>query len=72
MSVRLTATTDVLGVQYKKTTGTIDPVYSIEAYDNWPLDLALRDLLVRCGIDESRTRATLTVPQADGSTVPVV
>lgn len=57
---------------YRKLEGSIDPVYAIAAYDNWPMELALRDLLVRSGIDESRTRIALTVPQADGSTVPVV
>ena len=57
---------------YRKLEGSIDPVYAIAAYDNWPMELALRDLLVRSGIDESRTRALLTVPQADGSAVPVV
>ena len=57
---------------YTKTEGTTDPVYAIAAYDNWNMELALRDLLIRCGIDESRTRATLTVPQANGTAVPVV
>jgi hypothetical protein len=56
---------------YRRLQGTIEPVYGIAAYDNWPLEFALRDLLVRCGIDESRTRAPLLVPQVDGSSLPV-
>lgn len=47
------------------------PSYGVLAYDNWPIELALRDLLVRSGIDESRLAAPLLVPQADGSMDPV-
>lgn len=52
---------------YKKTAGTTEPVYDVRAYDNWPMEYALRDLLLRAGIDESRTRVQLSAPQADGS-----
>jgi len=61
-----------MSYHYNNLTGTTTPVYDIQAYDNWPIEFALRDLLVRAGIDESRTRATLTVPQADGTTVDVL
>jgi hypothetical protein len=57
---------------YRKLAGTAEPVYNVTAFDNWPLELVLRDLFVRAGIDESRMAAPLTVPQADGTTVPVV
>lgn len=57
---------------FKKLTGATEPVYNVTAYDNWPFEFAIRDLMLRAGIDESRTRAALYVPQADGTSVPVV
>lgn len=56
---------------FTRLSGTIEPVFPLPAYDNWPLELAIRDMLVRCGVDESRTRAPLLVPQADGGAIEV-
>lgn len=56
---------------YMRRSGTVEPVYDIHAYDNWPLELALRDMVVRSGIDESRTRAPILAPQPDGTTTAV-
>jgi hypothetical protein len=52
---------------YNRLSGTSQPVYDIRAYDNWPMEYALRDLLIRAGIDESRTRVDLKAPKADGT-----
>jgi hypothetical protein len=57
---------------YQRLRGTLEPVYDIPAYDNWEMEFALRDLMTRSGIDESRTRAPLRVPQADGTDIAVV
>jgi hypothetical protein len=57
---------------YRTTQYAGEPVYDIPAYDHWPLEYALRDLLLRAGIDEGRTRATRRVPQADGTSTPVI
>lgn len=56
---------------YHKLKGTTEPIYAIAAYDNWPIELALRDLLLRAGVDESRMGAALLVPQADGTMTDV-
>ena len=57
---------------YQKLSGTSEPVYDTTAYDNWPMEYVLRDLLTRAGIDEGRTRAPLLVPLPDGSSASVV
>lgn len=57
---------------YKKVSGTSEPVYGIAAYDNWPLEYVVRDLMIRAGVDESRTRAPLRIPLSDGSYGAVV
>lgn len=56
---------------YRRLSGAGGPVFGISAYDNWPLQYAIRDMLVRCGIDESRTRVPVAVPQSDGTTLSV-
>jgi hypothetical protein len=56
---------------YQRLRGTSEPVYDTTAYDNWPLEYVIRDLLTRTHIDESRTRAPLLVPQPDGTAVAV-
>lgn len=53
---------------YKGRSGVAEPVYDVSAYDNWPLEYVLRDLLVRAGIDESKVTKNLTVPLSTGST----
>ena len=55
---------------YRRTRGIVEPVYAITAYDNWPLEYAIRDMLVRTGIEESRMALPMMVPQADGTDVP--
>jgi len=52
---------------FNRVRGTSEPVYDTGAYDNWPLLYAVRDLLIRAGVDESRTRAFLKIPLADGT-----
>lgn len=53
-------------------TGTAEPTYDIPALDNWPLEYAVAELLVRKGVDASRLIKPLTVPREDGTTVEVV
>lgn len=38
---------------YFKTFSTAEPIYGITAYDNWPLEHAIKDLCYRGGIDPS-------------------
>lgn len=56
---------------FRRKSGTIEPVYAVMAYDNWPMELAIRDMLVRCGVDEARMAAPLKAPQATPPDVPV-
>lgn len=56
---------------YKRRKGTVEPVYDITAYDNWPLEYALRDLLTRAGIDQSTTRQPLQVDTSTGTLTAV-
>lgn len=60
---------------YKRTTsasGTSEPIYPIPAYDNWPVEYALADLLQRNGVDASRISKNLFVPKSDGTTSQVL
>lgn len=57
---------------YRNRTGTAEPVYEIAAYDNWPIEHAVRDLFARAGLDESKVFKNLAVPKADGSSEVVV
>lgn len=56
---------------YMRLGGTLEPVYNITAYDNWPIEYAFRDLVTRAGIDEARMRAPVKVRQASGVPVAV-
>lgn len=56
---------------YRKQRGTTEPVFGVPAYDNWQLEHAVQDVLVRAGIDSSRFAAPLLATRADGSSVPV-
>jgi hypothetical protein len=56
---------------YRKIAETTDPVYDTTCYDNWPLEFAVADLLLRAGIAPSRIRQPLTVGKDDGSTSTV-
>lgn len=56
---------------YNELSGTTEPVYDVPAYDNWPQEYAIRDMLMRAGVDECRTRVQLTVPKSDGTSTPV-
>lgn len=44
---------------------TVDPVYGIPAYDNWPLEVAVHDLLAHAGIDSYNFLGHTTRPQAN-------
>lgn len=41
-----------------------EPVYEVPAYDNWPIEYAVRDLCLRAGSDEARFLQPLSRPAA--------
>lgn len=51
--------------------GTSEPIYAIPAYDNWPVEYAIKDLMLRNGVEASRLTRTLTVPLSTGSAATV-
>lgn len=53
---------------YKRRKGTSEPVYDVGSYDNWVMEYAIRDLMVRAGIDESVLQQPLKVILSDNST----
>lgn len=56
-----------MAANYWKRKGTSEPVYDTTAYDAWPMELVLRDLMVRAGLPESLTRQPLYVSRSDGT-----
>lgn len=62
---------DYMAFGFRRRRGTSEPVYDIPAFDNWPLEYAIRCLMIRSGLDESLMRQPLTVPTAAGGSVPV-
>jgi hypothetical protein len=57
---------------YTRLKGTSEPVYDITAFDNWPMEAAVTECLLRAGFCESQLRTPLTVPLADGTTATTV
>ena len=60
-----------MAVGYKNIKGLSDPVYEIDAFDNWPLEYVLKELARRAGIDESVSSQTQAVTLTDGTTSTV-
>lgn len=58
-------------VGYKKVKGISEPVYDITAFDNWPLEYALKELARRAGLDESVSSQPLQVTVSNGTTSAV-
>jgi hypothetical protein len=59
-----------MAAQFRQTSGTSEPVFDTPAYDAWPIETAVLDLLGRAGLDESLFRQALEVPNATGALVP--
>jgi hypothetical protein len=52
---------------YRRQTATGEPVYGVQAYDNWALEYVVADMMYRGGVDASRLNALLYVANHDGS-----
>ncbi len=56
---------------FRQTTPVDEPVYAIGAYDAWPLEKAIEDILVRAGATAMTFRQPLPIANVDGTTTTV-
>jgi hypothetical protein len=60
-----------MGRGYRSLLGATEPVYPVPAFDNWPMEWAISEMLVRRGIDPAQLTAPRVVPLSDGTEVTV-
>lgn len=56
-----------MAFNYRRLSGIGEPVFGIQAYDNWPMEYAIRDLALRAGLDESLMHRPRQVERTDGT-----
>lgn len=57
---------------YNRLTGTSQPAYDTPAFDNWPMEHAVSELMIRMGIDSSRLYQPLMISRFDKTDIPAV
>lgn len=54
---------------YKKLKGTSEPTYDTPAFDNWPMEYAVSELMLRMGIDSSKLYKPLMISRFDDTAI---